>query len=188
MILPFMCKCLLCCFDRSPRFLFYVHTVMLSDNSDICKSLFGQKSAFDALAGCLPVCCWYVQNCSFVISAPLFVFCPYHAGRGTFRRITFKTSYKVRKLSIIRLFTVQLSRYNPTGYEKKDGGNLPSSFSGNSKLQSKTKRRATEKENAEILQRFQRFSLFGRSVIIGFRKTQIYQRFAGGQQEVFILN
>lgn len=34
---------------------------------------------------------------------------------------------------------------------KKDGGNLLSSFSGNSKLQSKTKRRAMEKENAEIL-------------------------------------
>lgn len=44
-----------------------------------------------------------------------------------------------------------------------------------------------EKENAEILQRFQRFSLFGRSVIIGFQKTQIYQRFAGSRQEVFIL-
>ena len=28
----------------------------------------------------------------------------------------------------------------------------------------------------------------GRSVIIGFQKTQIYQRFAGSQQEVFILN
>jgi hypothetical protein len=28
---------------------------------------------------------------------------------------------------------------------------------------------------------------FGRSVIIGFQKTQIYQRFAGSQQEVFIL-
>ena len=27
----------------------------------------------------------------------------------------------------------------------------------------------------------------GRSVIIGFQKTQIYQRFAGSQQEVFIL-
>jgi hypothetical protein len=38
-----------------------------------------------------------------------------------------------------------------TGDEKKDGGNLPLSFSGNSKLQSKTKRGATEKENAEIL-------------------------------------
>ena len=31
-------------------------------------------------------------------------------------------------------------------------------------------------------------SLFvGRSVIIGFQKTQIYQRFAGSRQEVFIL-
>ena len=29
--------------------------------------------------------------------------------------------------------------------------------------------------------------LNGRSVIIGFQKTQIYQRFAGSQQEVFIL-
>ena len=29
--------------------------------------------------------------------------------------------------------------------------------------------------------------IFGRSVIIGFQKTQIYQRFAGSQQEVFIL-
>ena len=29
--------------------------------------------------------------------------------------------------------------------------------------------------------------LFGRSVIIGFQKTQIYQRFTGSQQEVFIL-
>lgn len=29
--------------------------------------------------------------------------------------------------------------------------------------------------------------LFGRSVIIGFQKTQIYQRFAGSRQEVFIL-
>ena len=28
---------------------------------------------------------------------------------------------------------------------------------------------------------------FGRSVIIGSQKTQIYQRFAGSQQEVFIL-
>ena len=28
---------------------------------------------------------------------------------------------------------------------------------------------------------------FGRSVIIGFQKTQIYQRFAGSRQEVFIL-
>ena len=27
----------------------------------------------------------------------------------------------------------------------------------------------------------------GRSVIIGFQKTQIYQRFAGSRQEVFIL-
>ena len=33
--------------------------------------------------------------------------------------------------------------------------------------------------------RFQDF--FGRSVIIGFQKTQIYQRFAGSRQEVFIL-
>ena len=33
--------------------------------------------------------------------------------------------------------------------------------------------------------RFQDF--FGRSVIIGSQKTQIYQRFAGSQQEVFIL-
>lgn len=30
-------------------------------------------------------------------------------------------------------------------------------------------------------------TLHGRSVIIGFQKTQIYQRFAGSQQEVFIL-
>ena len=30
-------------------------------------------------------------------------------------------------------------------------------------------------------------TLHGRSVIIGFQKTQIYQRFAGRQQEVFIL-
>ena len=29
---------------------------------------------------------------------------------------------------------------------------------------------------------------FGRSVIIGFQKTQIYQRFAGSRQEVFILH
>ena len=29
--------------------------------------------------------------------------------------------------------------------------------------------------------------IFGRSVIIGFQKTQIYQRFAGSRQEVFIL-
>ena len=29
--------------------------------------------------------------------------------------------------------------------------------------------------------------LYGRSVIIGFQKTQIYQRFAGSRQEVFIL-
>ena len=29
--------------------------------------------------------------------------------------------------------------------------------------------------------------VFVRSVIIGFQKTQIYQRFAGSQQEVFIL-
>ena len=29
--------------------------------------------------------------------------------------------------------------------------------------------------------------LNGRSVIIGFQKTQIYQRFAGSRQEVFIL-
>ena len=29
---------------------------------------------------------------------------------------------------------------------------------------------------------------FGRSVMIGFQKTQIYQRFAGSRQEVFILN
>ena len=28
---------------------------------------------------------------------------------------------------------------------------------------------------------------FGRSVIIGFQKTQLYQRFAGSRQEVFIL-
>ena len=28
---------------------------------------------------------------------------------------------------------------------------------------------------------------FGRGVIIGFQKTQIYQRFAGSRQEVFIL-
>ena len=28
---------------------------------------------------------------------------------------------------------------------------------------------------------------FGPSVIIGFQKTQIYQRFAGSRQEVFIL-
>ena len=33
--------------------------------------------------------------------------------------------------------------------------------------------------------RHERF--FGRSVIIEFQKTQIYQRFAGSQQEVFIL-
>ena len=31
-------------------------------------------------------------------------------------------------------------------------------------------------------------TLHGPSVIIGFQKTQIYQRFAGSQQEVFILN
>lgn len=30
-------------------------------------------------------------------------------------------------------------------------------------------------------------TLHGRSVIIGSQKTQIYQRFAGSQQEVFIL-
>ena len=30
--------------------------------------------------------------------------------------------------------------------------------------------------------------LNGRSVIIGFQKTQIYQRFAGSRQEVFILH
>ena len=30
-------------------------------------------------------------------------------------------------------------------------------------------------------------TLHGRSVIIGFQKTQIYQRFTGSQQEVFIL-
>ena len=30
--------------------------------------------------------------------------------------------------------------------------------------------------------------LFGPSVIIGFQKTQIYQRFAGSRQEVFILH
>ena len=30
-------------------------------------------------------------------------------------------------------------------------------------------------------------TLHGRSVIIGFQKTQIYQRFAGSRQEVFIL-
>ena len=30
-------------------------------------------------------------------------------------------------------------------------------------------------------------TLFGRSVIIGFQKTQIYQWFAGSRQEVFIL-
>ena len=29
---------------------------------------------------------------------------------------------------------------------------------------------------------------YGRSVIIGFQKTQIYQRFAGSRQEVFILH
>ena len=29
--------------------------------------------------------------------------------------------------------------------------------------------------------------IYGRSVIIGFQKTQIYQRFAGSRQEVFIL-
>mgnify|MGYP003273808861 CR=1 FL=1 len=29
---------------------------------------------------------------------------------------------------------------------------------------------------------------FGPSVIIGFQKTQIYQRFAGSRQEVFILH
>ena len=31
------------------------------------------------------------------------------------------------------------------------------------------------------------WSNYGRSVIIGFQKTQIYQRFAGSRQEVFIL-
>ena len=40
---------------------------------------------------------------------------------------------------------------------------------GYRKIYQKTKLGATEKENAEILQRFQRFSLFGRSVGIRTR-------------------
>ena len=42
----------------------------------------------------------------------------------------------------------------------------------------------TKEKSPETL-RFRDF--FGPSVIIGFQKTQIYQRFAGSQQEVFIL-
>ena len=52
-----------------------------------------------------------------------------------------------------------------------------------------------QKEENEFLQLFDNKNLrnrliseiFGRSVIIGFQKTQIYQRFAGSWQEVFIL-
>ena len=59
--------------------------------------------------------------------------------------IKFGNKAKFAFLPYSCLDTIQL------GMKKKDGGNLPSSFSGNSKLQSKTKRRAMEKENAEIL-------------------------------------
>ena len=41
--------------------------------------------------------------------------------------------------------------------------------------------------SAKNLQHFIVLEVFGRSVIIGFQKTQIYQRFAGSRQEVFIL-
>ena len=41
------------------------------------------------------------------------------------------------------------------------------------------------KKTAHAGIRHERF--FGRSVIIGFQKTQIYQRFSGSRQEVFIL-
>ena len=41
--------------------------------------------------------------------------------------------------------------------------------------------------SAKTLQHFIELEAFGRSVIIGFQKTQIYQWFAGSRQEVFIL-
>ena len=41
--------------------------------------------------------------------------------------------------------------------------------------------------SAKTLQHFIVLEVFGPSVIIGFQKTQIYQRFAGSRQEVFIL-
>lgn len=53
------------------------------------------------------------------------------------------------KSALLPYSCLDIIQLGMTGDEKKDGGNLPSSFSGNSKLQSKTKRRATEKENAE---------------------------------------
>lgn len=47
----------------------------------------------------------------------------------------------------------------------------------------------THKERRVFLQPFKCYknTRHGRSVIIGFQKTQIYQRFAGSRQEVFIL-
>ena len=50
------------------------------------------------------------------------------------------------------------------------------------KAQSKRTLLNTAKDRPE-----RRSFLYGRSVIIGFQKTQIYQRFAGSRQEVFIL-
>ena len=41
--------------------------------------------------------------------------------------------------------------------------------------------------NKKNIPMLKREDIFGRSVIIGFQKTQIYQRFAGSRQEVFIL-
>ena len=51
-------------------------------------------------------------------------------------------------------------------------------------LNSQILRRNNQRKPSEISQ-FQR--VFGRSVIIGSQKTQIYQWFAGSRQEVFIL-
>ena len=50
------------------------------------------------------------------------------------------------------------------------------------KAQSKRTLLNTAKDRPE-----RRSFLYGRSVIIGFQKTQIYQRFSGSRQEVFIL-
>ena len=48
--------------------------------------------------------------------------------------------------------------------------------------------RRTKKQSVHYrILRSYKDTLHGRSVIIGFQKTQIYQRFAGSRQEVFIL-
>ena len=75
---------------------------MLSDNSDICKSLFGQKSAFDALAGCLPVTDIVKQLVNVIVEPLLPLY-----GAPNFNAITDKPLYDKGRFVISAAETVK---------------------------------------------------------------------------------